>query len=343
MANEVTMKAAVYANYGAAEVLSVTEVEKPVPGDDEVLIAVHVTTVTSGDLRARSLVLPRGFGVLGRLVFGVFAPRQPILGTELAGRVEAVGKRVTRFKVGDDVFAFTGAKMGCYAEYKCVREDGLLALMPTNLSYAQAAALSFGGTTALDFLRKGQIKAGDHVLVNGASGGVGTACVAVARHFGAEVTGVCSTGNLELVRSMGASSVVDYTKEDFTKAGKQYDLIVDTVGTAPYSRSRVALKAAGRLLLVLGELAGVLGAMWVALTSKRRVIAGPASVKVEDLRWLARLAEAGEYEPAIDRVYPLAQIVEAHRYVDAGHKRGNVIITMPVAAGVAGGVTTPVR
>ncbi len=325
------MRAAVYEKYGSAEVLSVKELDRPVPTDNEVLIEVHATTVTSGDYRARSLILPRGFGFLGRLVFGIRAPRQPILGTELAGRIVAIGTDVTKFKVGDDVFAFTGAKMGCHAEYKCMPEDGLLALKPGNLSYAEAAALSFGGTTALDFFRRGQIKKGDRVLINGASGGVGTACVAVARHFGAEVTGVCSTANVELVQSLGASRVIDYTKADFTKDGEQYDIIVDTAGTAPFSRSDAALKAGGRLLLVLGPLTALLGALWVALTRKKRVIAGPASVRLEDLHALAALAEAGEYKPVIGRIYALEQIVDAHRYVDTGHKRGNVIIMMPVS------------
>ncbi len=326
------MRAAVYEKYGPAEVLSVKDVARPVPTDNEVLIEVHATTVTSGDYRARSLILPRGFGFLGRLVFGIRAPRQPILGTELAGRIVAIGKDVTRFKVGDDVFAFTGAKMGCHSEYKCMPEDGLLALKPANLSYAEAAALSFGGTTALDFFRRGQIKKGDRVLINGASGGVGTACIAVARHFGAEVTGVCSTANVEVVQSLGASRVIDYTKADFTKDGEQYDLIVDTAGTAPFARSDVALKAGGRLLLVLGPLTALLGALWVALTSKKKVIAGPANVRLEDLHTLAKLAEAGEYKPVLGRVYALEQIVDAHRYVDTGHKRGNVIIMMPRAS-----------
>ncbi len=325
------MRAAVYEKYGPAEVLSVKVLDKPVPTDNEVLIEVHASTVTSGDYRARSLILPRGFGFLGRLVFGIRAPRQPILGTELAGRIVAIGKDVTKFKVGDDVFAFTGAKMGCHAEYKCMPEDGFVALKPANLSYAEAAALSFGGTTALDFFRKGQVKQGDKVLINGASGGVGTACVAVARHFGAEVTGVCSTANLELVTSLGAARVIDYTNTDFTKESERYDLIVDTAGTAPFSRSGVALTAGGKLLLVLGPLTALLGALWVALTSKKKVIAGPASVRVEDLHTLAKLAEAGEFKPVIGRVYALDQIVEAHRHVDTGHKRGNVIITMPVS------------
>jgi len=244
------MKAFVYTKYGPPGVLQLKDVAKPTPKDNEVLIKTHATTVTSGDWRVRSLSLPVGFGLLGRLVFGVSRPRQPILGTELAGKIESVGKGVSKFKVGDQVFVFSDAGMGCYAEYKCMPEDGAMALKPANLTYEEAAALSFGGTTALDFFRRGKLQSGERVLVNGASGGVGTAAVQLAKHFGADVTGVCSAANLELVRSLGASHVIDYTKEDFTQNGEAYDIIVDTVGTAPFSRSKGSLKEGGRLLMV---------------------------------------------------------------------------------------------
>ena len=326
------MRAVVYEKYGPADVLSVKERPRPVPRGNEVLIAVQATTVTSGDFRARSLTLPPGFGFLGRLVFGVFGPRQPILGTELAGRVEAVGPKVTKFQVGDEVFAFPGAKMGGYAEYRCLPEDGPLARKPGKLTFQQAAALSFGGVTALNFLRRGKVKRGDKVLVNGASGGVGTACVQIAKHFGAEVTGVCSTANAELVRSIGADRVIDYTKEDFASERGAYDVVVDTVGTAPWSRSAPALKDGGRLLLVLSGMGDMLRAPWVALTGSKRIIAGPVSARVEQLEYIARLAEAGEYVPVIDRVYELEQTVEAHRYVDTGRKRGNVVVAVAHAA-----------
>jgi len=322
------MRAIAYERYGPPEVLEVREVEKPTPKDNEVLIKTRATTVTSGDHRARSLDVPAGFGLLSRLVFGVFGPRQPILGSELAGDVEAVGKGVRTVKVGDPVFAFGNASMGCHAEYRCVPEDGPLALKPANLTYEQAAALPFGGVTALHFLRRGHLQSGEKVLVNGASGAVGTACVQLARHFGAEVTGVCSTENVELVRSLGAAHVIDYTQEDFTKNGRSYDVIVDTAGTAPFSRSKASLGERGRLLLILATLPDMLRIPWVSMTSKKRVIAGVALGSQEDLRFLARLAEEGEFEPVIDRRYPLEQIVEAHRYVDTGRKRGNVIVTV---------------
>ena len=322
------MKAIVYEQYGPPEVLQLKEVDKPTPQDNEVLIKTHATTVTSGDWRVRSLNVPVGFGLIMRLVFGVSRPKQPILGTELAGIVESVGKEVRKFKVGDPVFAFSDAAMGCHAEYKCMPEDGAVALKPPNLTYDEAAAISFGGTTALDFIKRGKLQSGEKVLVNGASGAVGTAVVQLAKYFGADVTGVCSTANLEMVRSLGASHVIDYTKEDFTRNGETYDVIVDTAGTAPFSRCKASLKERGRLLLVLAGLPDMLQIPWVSMTSRKKVIAGPASARAEDLRFLAGLAEAEEFKPVIDRRYPFEQIAEAHRYVDTGRKKGNVVITL---------------
>lgn len=322
------MKAIVYRRYGPPEVLELVEVEKPTPKENEVLIKIHATTVTSGDWRGRSLNVPSGFGLLSRLFFGVSRPRQPILGTELAGQVESAGKDVRKFNIGDQVFAFSGAGMGCYAEYKCMPEVGPVALKPANLTYDEAAALSFGGTTALHFFRKAKLKSGERVLVNGASGGVGTAAVQLAKHFGADVTGVCSTANVELVKSLGTAHVIDYTKEDFSRNGETYDVIVDTVGTAPFSRSKDSLKEGGRLLMVAAGLSEMLRMPWVSMTSSKKAIAGVALGGAEDLRFLAKLAEAGEFRPVIGRRYPFEQIVEAHRYIDTGHKRGNVVITL---------------
>ncbi|MCP5357620.1 MAG: NAD(P)-dependent alcohol dehydrogenase [Pseudomonadales bacterium] len=322
------MKAVVYEQYGPPEVLQFREVEKPVPKDSEVLIKTHAATVTTGDWRLRSLNAPYGFRFLMRLMFGFSRPKQPVLGSELAGVVEAVGKDVRKFKVGDSVFAFSDVAMGCHAEYKCMAEDGAVVAKPSSLSFEEAAALSFGGTTALDFLRRGKIQRGDRILINGASGAVGTAAVQLARHFGALVTGVCSTANVKLVKSLGATHVIDYTQQDFTRSGETYDVIVDTVGTAPYSRSKAALKEGGRLLLVLAGLPDMLQAARVSMTGKRKVIAGPVAVRVEDLLFLAELAEAGEFKPVIDRIYPFEQIVEAHRYVDTGRKKGNVVLAL---------------
>jgi len=324
----VIMKTIVYTKYGSPDVLQLKEGEKPTPRDYEVLIKIHATTVTSGDWRARSLAMPVGFGLIARLVLGVLRPRQAILGSELAGEVESIGKDVTRFKVGDQVFAFSGAGMGCHAEYKCMPEDGAVLLKPANLTYDEAAAISFGGTTALDFFRRAKLQSGEKVLINGASGGVGTAAVQLARHYAADITGVCSTANMELVRFLGANHVIDYTKEDFTENGETYDIIVDTVGNAPFSRSKSSLKKNGRLLLVLGGLTDILGIPWVSMASGKKIIAGPAAERTEDLSFLAKLAEAGEFKSVIDRRYPFEQISEAHSYVDSGRKKGNVIITL---------------
>lgn len=323
------MKAITYHRYGGPEVLALVEVPKPVPKDNEVLIRIRATTVTTGDWRARSLTLPRGFGFLGRLVFGVFGPRQPILGSELAGIIEDTGKAVTRFKVGDEVFAFPGARYGSHAEYRTMPEDGPIALKPANLSFEEAAALSFGGTTVLAPLRDTLgVKRGDRVLVVGASGGVGTAAVQIARHLGAHVTGVCSTVNVELVRSVGAHKVIDYTKEDFAMSSGSWDVIVDTTGTAPFARCETVMRPGGRLLVILGTLAQAAGIGRPSKASGKKVIAQVAKIAVQDLQDLAELARIGAFRPVIDRSYPLALAAQAHAYVDTGRKRGNVVLAV---------------
>jgi NADPH:quinone reductase-like Zn-dependent oxidoreductase len=320
------MKAVVCTRYGPPDVLELKEIAKPAPKSNELLIRIHATTVTSGDCRIRSLNTPRGFGLISRFVLGLSKPKRPILGTELAGEVTQVGDKVTRFKVGDEVFALCGSAMGCYAEYVCLREESPVVQKPANLTYDEAAALPFGGTTALHFLSRGKLREGERVLINGASGGVGTAAVQIAKFFGAEVTAVCSAANADMVRTLGAARVVDYTKEDFTKHGETYDVIVDTVGTAPFSRCKGSLREGGRLLLVLATLPQMLQIPWVSMIDSKQIIAGPAPERAADLLFLADLAEAGAFTPVIDRCYPLEEIVEAHRYVDVGHKRGNVVI-----------------
>lgn len=322
------MKAILYQQYGPPDVLQMADIAKPIPKPNEILIKTYATTVTSGDWRVRSLTAPVGFGWMTRLVFGVSRPRQPILGSELAGVVESVGEAVSRFKVGDAVFAFSDARMGCYAEYKCMPQDGAVACKPLGLSYGEAAALSFGGTTALDFLRRAKLQRGESVLINGASGAVGAAAVQLARHFGAHVTAVCGTANMAWVRALGASQVIDYTQEDFTQNGQTYHVIMDTVGTAPFSRCQASLRDGGRLLLVLAGLADMLHAPWASLTSGKKVIAGPVSVRAEDLPLLAELAATGAFKAVIDRRYRFEQMVEAHRYVDSGRKKGNVVVML---------------
>lgn len=323
------MKAAVYERYGGPEVVAVREVADPVPAADEVLIRVRATTVTSGDRRVRSLDVPRGFGLISRLVFGVSAPRQKILGTEAAGVIEAVGSNVTRFRAGDEVIAFAGVSMACHAELKCIKARAALVEKPPQMSWNEAAALAFGGTTALEFLRKANVQRGDSVLINGASGAVGSALLQLAVHLGASVTAVCSTGNHPLVRSLGAEKVIDYAREDFTQGRERYHVIFDTIGNVDYARCKGVLKDDGRLGLIAADLPAILGSLWVGMTSKQRVIAGPAPERVEDLAQLAQLFVEGHYKPVLDRSFPFAQIADAHRHVDTGHKQGNVVVTLP--------------
>lgn len=322
------MKAAVCEQYGSPEVVSIRDVPTPTPKAGEVLIRIRATTVSTGDWRVRSLTMPPGFGPFGRLAFGIRRPRQPILGTELAGTIEAVGAGVRAFEAGDEVFAFADAKMGCHAELRCIAASGLIARKPTNLSFEQAAALPFGGMTMLSFLRRGALASGERVLVNGASGTVGSAAVQLARHFGAEVTAVCSGANEELVRALGAHRVIDYTREDFTASGETFDVIVDTVGNAGCARVKRSLATRGRLLVVLGGFIDLLLAPLTGRTRTHRVIAGPAIARVDELRQLAAIAAAGAFTPVIDQVFPLERIVDAHRRVETGRKRGSVVVTL---------------
>jgi NADPH:quinone reductase-like Zn-dependent oxidoreductase len=321
------MRAAVYHRYGPPDVVAITDLPKPAPAQNEVLIRIHATTVSTGDWRARSLQMPPGFNLLGRLVFGLLGPRRPILGTELSGVVEAVGSSATKFRTGDEVFAFPGEAYGCHAEYRTMGEDGPIALKPASLDHAEAASLSFGGITALGFLRdKGRIKSGDKVLIVGASGAVGSAAVQLARHFGATVTAVCSATNMDLVRSIGAAMVIDYKTRDFAVSGDTWDIILDTTGTVSFDRAERALAPGGRLLVVLASLAQSMARP--SAVDGKRVIAGMVTTRVEDLQFLATLAAAGELRPVIDRLYPLADVAQAHAYVDTGRKRGSVVLSV---------------
>lgn len=270
--------------------------------------------------------LPFGFHLLGRASLGIRGPRQPILGAELAGEVEAVGSEVTTFKPGDKVFAFPGSRMGSYAEYRCIAADGPVALKPANLSDEQAAALGFAGSTMLDYFHRAALQRGERVLVNGASGAVGTAAVQLAKHFGAHVTGVCSTANLDLVRSIGADHVIDYTLDDFSASGQTYDVIVDAAGTAPFSRCGRALASGGRLLLLLADITDMIKAPWAGIASKRKVIVSPAAERPQYIQQIAQIAAAGKFTPVVDRCYPFEEMRAAHRYADTGRKRGNVVV-----------------
>jgi NADPH:quinone reductase-like Zn-dependent oxidoreductase len=327
-AKRVPLKAAIYRRYGPPEVVEICDVAKPVPADDEVLIRIHATTVSSADWRLRSLAMPRGFGWIARPVIGFRGPWRPVLGSELSGVVEAVGRSVTQYRAGDRVVAFAGAGLGCHAEYRCLPAHGPVAPMPPNLTFAEAVALCFGGCTMLDYFRRAALKSGDRVLVNGAAGCVGSAAVQLAAITGASVTAVCSRARVELVRSLGAAHVIDYGQQDFAAAVSSYDLVVDTVGNAPFRRVAKVLAPGGRLLLVLASLPDILRAPWQSWVSGCKVIAGPAEERPEYVQRMTALAAAGQFKPVIDRIYPFDQIVDAHHHVDRGHKRGSVVVTL---------------
>jgi NADPH:quinone reductase-like Zn-dependent oxidoreductase len=325
------MKAIVCTKYGPPDVLQLKDVEKPTPKDNEVLIRIYATTVTAGDCGLRSLKFPLLLQLLARIGFGFKGPRKKILGQELAGEIEAVGKDVTRFRKGDQVFAWTGLRLGAYAEYTCLPEDGVLALKPSTMTYEEAAALPVGGLDAVYFLRKGTIQSGQKVLINGAGGSIGTFAVQLAKYFGADVTAVDSTGKLDMLRSIGADQVIDYTQADFTTSGETYDVIFDVIGKSSFTRSVRALTHNGRYLLANPRLTQTVRGRWTSMSSSKKVIpyaARAASEYTEDFNFLTELIEAGKIQSVIDRCYPLEQTSEAHRYVETGHKKGNVVITV---------------
>jgi NADPH:quinone reductase-like Zn-dependent oxidoreductase len=323
------MYAYTYTEYGSPDVLNYVELPTPTPKANEVLIRIVATTVSAGDWRARSLTMPAGLGLVGRLVFGITRPRKPVLGTDLSGVVEAIGADVTTFQPGDTVIGFPGAGFGAHAEYITMPADGKVVRKPETLTFEEAAAITFGATTAYDFLiNKGKLRAGERVLINGASGSVGSACVQLAKHFGAEVTGICSATNADLVRSIGADHVIDYNTQDFTKEGPQYDMVVDTVNTAPWDRARHALVPNGRMLLIAGSTSDMILGWLKARLRGKRLIGGVASESVDILRKVVDLAAAGDFHPVIDRNFDFSQMIAAHTHVDTGHKKGNVVVTV---------------
>lgn len=329
------MKAVVYHEYGAPEVLKVEEVAKPLPKDNEVLIRVHAAPVNFGDRMARNFKaitpgkfnMPGLFWLMARLSFGWQKPKHSILGSEFAGVIEATGRDVQRFKAGDAVFGYRGQSMGTYAEYICMPENGLLAHKPLNMSFEQAAAVPYGALTALSLLRKANIQPGEKVLINGASGGIGSAALQLAKYYGAEVTGVCSTPRLAFVKALGASRVIDYTQEDFTQNGETYDLILDVLGKASFGRSKASLKPGGRILYASFKLKQLLQMLWTSITRGKKVICALSSEQPVDLPLIEELCEAGQIQSIVDRCYPMQKAADAHRYVENGHQQGSVVIT----------------
>ncbi|MFC1970103.1 NAD(P)-dependent alcohol dehydrogenase [Chloroflexota bacterium] len=321
------MKAIVCTKYGPPDVLQLKEVEKPTPKDNEVLIRIYATTVTAGDCELRRFDLAPLVWLPVRIIFGLRKPRK-ILGQELAGEIESVGKDVELFRKGDQVFAATEMSLGAYAEYVCLPSTYAMAIKPTNMSYEEAATIPTGGLNALHFLRKGNIQSGQKVLINGAGGSIGTYAVQIAKSFGAEVTGVDNTRKLDMLRSIGADHVIDYTQEDFTKTGETYDVIFDIVGKTSFSRSIRSLEKKGFYLLANLRLSQMVRGLWTSMTSSKKVITGLASYRTEDIIFLKELIEAVKIKSVIDRRYPLEQTAEAHRYVETGHKTGNVVITV---------------
>ncbi len=322
------MKAIVCTRYGTPDVLQLREIERPSPKESELLIRVHATTVTAGDCGLRSLKFPILYRLLVQAGFGFRGPRNKILGQELAGEIEAVGNAVRRFKKGDRVFAWTGLHLGGYAGYTCLPENGVLAIKPANMSYEEAGCLPVGGLEAWRLLRRGNVQSGERVLINGAGGSIGTFAVQIAKNYGAEVTGVDSAGKLDMLRSIGADKIIDYTREDFTKNGETYDVIFDVIGKSSFSRSVRSLNENGRYLLGNPRLSHMVLGRWVSWRSSKKVIFGATGQTIEDLLSLKELVEAGKIKSVIDRRYPLEQMAEAHQYVDTGDKKGNVVITV---------------
>lgn len=317
------MKAWISRRYGGPEVLELVEQPVPAPGADDVLIRIHATTVSSADVRLRRFNMPRGFGLIGRLALGITRLRQPVLGSDFAGTVAATGKRVTAFKPGDAVIGFAGAAMGCHAQYCVMSTRKPLVLKPASLTFGEAASLPFGGMTALHFLRKVQLRAGETVLVTGASGAVGSAFVQLARHAGAAVTGVTSSRNLDLVRSLGAARVIDYTREDFTNMDDTWDVIVDTVAASSFRACVPRLKPHGRYVSVSGDLSELLARR----AGTKKTFGGPAAERPEDLGELVSLAQRGILKPVIDRTCAFEELPQAHAYVETGRKRGSVVVS----------------
>ncbi len=318
-----------YTQYGSSDVITQVALPKPTPKPNEVLIRIFATTVSDGDWRARSLTMPKGLGLMGRLVFGLRGPRKPILGTEFSGVIEAVGANVANYQIGDAVIGFPGAEFGAHAEFITMPADGKLTLKPDNIGFEHAAAIPFGATTAYDFLvYKAKLQRGETVLINGASGSVGSACVQVAKHLGAHVTAVCSGKNAAMVLGLGADHVIDYRTQDVIETGTQYDMVVDTVGTLPWAQAKHAIKRGGKMVLIAGITSDMLLGGIKARLAGKKMVGGVASGHRDILEAVVKLAKQGVLQPVIDRSYAFDDMQAAHAHVDTGHKKGNVVVTV---------------
>lgn len=330
------MKAVIWTEYGPPDVLQIQEIEKPTPQDNDILIKIKATSVNYGDLLARNFksVTPREFNMpflfwlLSRLFFGFKNPKMKILGSEFAGEIEATGKNVKRFKTGDAVFGYLGQNMGAYAEYLCVNEDSVVAPKPANMSFEEAGVVPMGSIMAWYLMHKAKIQPGQKVLINGASGSIGSAAVQIAKHLGAEITGVCGTQRLEYVKSLGADHVIDYSTEDFTQNGEQFDLVFDVLGKSSFSRAKNVLSQNGRYLLASFKMKQLFQMLWTSIFGSKRVLCILAPGSTEDLIAVKNLIEAGKFKTIIDKSFPLEQTAEAHRYVETGYQKGKVAITV---------------
>ena len=330
------MRAYSYKNYGAPDVITAIEVPIPTIKPNEVLVKIHATTVSAGDWRARSLTMPGDLRCLGRLIFGITGPRKPILGTEFSGVIDQIGSKVSNFKIGDAVIGFPGASFGAHADFIAMPADGKLAAKPDSISFAEAAAIPFGGTSAYDFLvNKAKLQSGNKILINGASGSVGSASVQIAKHLGAHVTAVCSRANIDLVRSLGADRVFDYTTETIVEAGVQYDMVIDAVGTLPWVTAQHAIRPRGKMVLIAGTLSDMLFGTAKATRKGKTLVGGVASEHRDVLQAVVDLAARGVFTPVIDRQYGFADMKAAHAHVDTGRKRGNVVVSLQDASDIA--------
>jgi NADPH:quinone reductase-like Zn-dependent oxidoreductase len=324
------MKAILHTKYGPPDELQLKEVDKPLPKDNEVLIKVHASTVTTTDCNVRNLTfVPKSFRFLAGMMFGFKKPKINILGIDLAGEIEAVGNKVKRFRIGDQVFGSAGTKFGAHAEYVCVSEEGALVIKPAKMTFSEAAAISLAGNTALFYIRDlAKIQPGQKILIHGASGAIGTYAVQLAKYYGAEVTGVCSAANAEMLKSLGATKVIDYTKEDFTKSGERFDFVFSVVGKTTFSQCKGLLKQKGIYLENMLELKDMLTMMWTSIIGGKKMKGGVSAAKAVNLNFFIELIESGKLKPVIDRSYPLEQTANAFQYVEQGHKKGNVVITV---------------